>query len=255
MGNKDPAFLFYSSDFLTGTILFSDEQVGKYIRLMCIQHQQGRLEEADIIKICGSLDNKIMSKFIKDDDGLFYNRRLEAEIQKRASHSRKQQDNVSKRWNENTKPIPNEYQTHTKRIPLENENENENINEDEIKRKIGGYGGKENNSSASLFEQFWKAYPKKKSKGDAEKAWKAIKPNSELLTKMLTSIERAKTCSEWQKDGGQFIPYPASWLRAKGWEDELTDNAGKGGYSGGAKNKPDFTDSSRYRSEESRHLF
>ena len=71
------------------------------------------------------------------------------------------------------------------------------------------------------FDAFWASYPKKASKGDARKAWKQIQPDSELLTKMLTSLERAKTCAGWIKDGGQYIPYPATWLRAEGWEDEI----------------------------------
>jgi len=74
--------------------------------------------------------------------------------------------------------------------------------------------------SASLFSQFWQAYPKKRSKGDAEKAWKAIKPDEHLLGVILAAVQRARTREDWIKNGGEFIPYPASWLRAKGWEDE-----------------------------------
>lgn len=70
------------------------------------------------------------------------------------------------------------------------------------------------------FDAFWKAYPKKKSKGDAEKAWKKLNPNEQLLATMLARIEQAKTSEQWMKDGGQFIPYPATWLNKKGWEDE-----------------------------------
>lgn len=70
------------------------------------------------------------------------------------------------------------------------------------------------------FDQFWKSYPKKKSKGDAEKAWKGLKPTKALLSIILTAVERAKVCPDWTKDGGQFIPFPATWLRRKGWEDE-----------------------------------
>lgn len=71
------------------------------------------------------------------------------------------------------------------------------------------------------FVQFWKAYPKKKSKGQAEKAWKTIKPNEQLLATMIAKIEQAKTSEEWTKDGGRYIPYPATWLNSKGWEDEI----------------------------------
>lgn len=73
----------------------------------------------------------------------------------------------------------------------------------------------------SRFDDFWTAYPKKRSKGDAEKAWKAIKPNEQLATQIIESVGKAKTSVDWKKNGGQFIPHPASWLRAKGWEDDL----------------------------------
>lgn len=77
------------------------------------------------------------------------------------------------------------------------------------------------------FDTFWSAYPKKKSRGDAEKAWKKLNPNEQLLATILAKIEQAKTSEQWTKDGGQFIPYPASWLNKKGWEDE--DAAQSGG--------------------------
>lgn len=72
-----------------------------------------------------------------------------------------------------------------------------------------------------LFDRFWLAYPKKRSKGDALKAWKKLRPNEHLVTTMLAAIERAKTSEQWRKNGGQFIPYPATWLNARGWEDEI----------------------------------
>ncbi len=73
---------------------------------------------------------------------------------------------------------------------------------------------------AVSFERFWIVYPKKRNKGDALKAWRALKPSEELVTAILAAIERAKASVQWRKDEGQFIPYPASWLRARGWEDE-----------------------------------
>ena len=36
----------------------------------------------------------------------------------------------------------------------------------------------------------------------------------------MKALETAKKSSDWTKDNGQYIPYPATWLRAKGWEDE-----------------------------------
>ncbi len=72
----------------------------------------------------------------------------------------------------------------------------------------------------SDFDQFWKAYPKKKNRGDAVKAWaKARKTTS--ATMIILAVEKQRTSPDWTKDNGQYIPYPASWLNAEGWLDEL----------------------------------
>jgi len=70
------------------------------------------------------------------------------------------------------------------------------------------------------FERFWSVYPKKRNKGDAWKAWKSLKPDDSLVSAILAAVERARESVQWRKDDGQFIPYPATWLRARGWEDE-----------------------------------
>ena len=67
------------------------------------------------------------------------------------------------------------------------------------------------------FEEFWEAYPKKRNKGDAEKAWKKLNPP---LAVILDALDWQREQPSWTKDGGQFVPYPASYLNAKGWEDE-----------------------------------
>lgn len=72
------------------------------------------------------------------------------------------------------------------------------------------------------FEEFWTAYPKKKSKEDARKAWKKLKLNSDLLTKILTAIEQSKKSTDWQEKNGKYIPYPATWLNGKRWEDDIS---------------------------------
>ncbi len=96
----------------------------------------------------------------------------------------------------------------------ENENEYENENENRDKKE---------NKNISTFEQFWKAYPKKKSKGQAEKAFFKINPDEQLLAIIIATIERAKKSEDWIKEKGKYIPYPATWLNAKGWLDEDTE--------------------------------
>ena len=85
-------------------------------------------------------------------------------------------------------------------------------------------GGKKkeilNQTQIQLFDIFWSAYPKKKSKGQAKKTWKKLNPDEMLLDRILASIETAKKSKQWLKDDGEFIPHPSTWLNAEGWEDE-----------------------------------
>lgn len=71
------------------------------------------------------------------------------------------------------------------------------------------------------FEQFWTAYPRRRGKGDAERAFAKLKPDEALFECILLALERQKKSNDWCKDGGQFIPYPATWLNRRGWEDEV----------------------------------
>lgn len=70
------------------------------------------------------------------------------------------------------------------------------------------------------FQRFWKEYPRKIGKGNAERAWSKIKPGEQLTAAIVAAVLRAKTSVQWTKDHGQFIPHPATWLNRKGWEDE-----------------------------------
>lgn len=124
--SKDPAFLFYSSDFLTGTLLMSMEQKGKFITLLCIQHQKGHLSEKDMLHICGLYDEDVFTKFQKDEQGKFYNIRLEEEVDKRKAYSESRRNNRKKKEDMNN--TSSSYVEH-----MENENEIEDLI---VKKKV-----------------------------------------------------------------------------------------------------------------------
>jgi len=123
--SKDPAFLFYSSDFLTGTQFFTHEQKGQYITLLCMQHQQGRLQEKHMLLICGAHDNDVIKKFIKDENGLYFNERLEIETLKRKSYSESRRNN--RLAHKDMSNISVTYDAH-----MENENENIIVDKDKV---------------------------------------------------------------------------------------------------------------------------
>lgn len=71
------------------------------------------------------------------------------------------------------------------------------------------------------FDQFWAAYPKKVAKADARKAWLQTKDFRPPLPELLSKIQANCRTESWMKQGGTFIPYPATWLRGERWDDEL----------------------------------
>lgn len=73
------------------------------------------------------------------------------------------------------------------------------------------------------FEKFYELYPKKVARGDAEKAWKKIDPK--LYDEILRAVENQKKTKQLGNPEKQFIPYPASWLNAMRWKDEVEKNA------------------------------
>jgi predicted HicB family RNase H-like nuclease len=95
----------------------SMEQKGKFITLLCIQHQKGHMSERDMLQICGTYDEDIFSKFQKDSEGKFFNVRLEQEVDKRKSYSESRRNNRMKK--EDVINISDTYVQH-----MENENEN-----------------------------------------------------------------------------------------------------------------------------------
>lgn len=125
--SKDPAVLFYTADFLAGTMFMRNEQVGKYIKLLCMQHQQGHLREEDMLEMCGSYDERIFSKFVKDEQGFYYNQRMEEETEKRRKYSESRSNNRKKKKTEDMNcDVSNTSKTYVQHM----ENENEIVNED-----------------------------------------------------------------------------------------------------------------------------
>ena len=141
----------------------TDEEVGKYIRLLCLQHQKGHLKEKDLLNICQQKNEEIFSKFIQDENGNYYNQRLEIEINKRKAYSesrrnnrkkKEEENNTSKTYEKDMLNICNSYVEH-----MENENENININEivNRNNRDNRGMGEEEK-------EERWNGIEPKKSK-------------------------------------------------------------------------------------------
>ena len=142
--SKDPAFLFYTNDFYSGIADLTMEERGQYITLMCLQHTKGHLSDKIIKLNVPNVSPDVMDKFEKDDDGLFFNKRLENEIKKRKDHAEKQRQRAKDGWKKRKKDIKindavASSAANAAALPLVNENRNENRNVSKnIKGSIDG---------------------------------------------------------------------------------------------------------------------
>ena len=95
---KDPAILFYTSDFLTGCSDLTMEERGQYITMLCLQHQKGRLSPRTIALSIPNASEYVLAKFDIDEEGNYYNQRLEMEILKRENYAQSRRENGKKKW-------------------------------------------------------------------------------------------------------------------------------------------------------------
>jgi len=150
---KDPAVLFYTSDFLSGTFTMTDDQVGKYIRLLCLQHQKGGLSEKDMLSVCKAYDEQVFDKFEKEGN-TFFNKRMKEESEKRRNFCESRRKSA-----QTTKNQTNNPKAYAKRM----ENANENINEDVNSNGNTNFGKSENllliPEMLGVFKKFNPKYP------------------------------------------------------------------------------------------------
>ena len=72
----------------------------------------------------------------------------------------------------------------------------------------------------SLFDDFWNNYPRKIGKQKCANWFRIHKVHKPLLDKMLNAINEQKQSEQWQRDNGQYIPHPYTWLNQGRWDDE-----------------------------------
>lgn len=95
-------------------------------------------------------------------------------------------------------------------IQSESKSENESENESESK-----------SAREDAFDVFWAAYPRKVGKGAARKAF--AKLPAAVFPLLVPAVEAQKLSAQWRKNGGEYIPNPATWLNQERWDDKLPD--------------------------------
>lgn len=228
-----PAFQFYPSDFLASTSEMTAEEVGVHIRLLSHQWIKGGLpnDDARLLAMAGQCQASSLayakSRFGICEDGLLRHARLESERSKQAAFRQKQALNGAKRWAGNAKP-------HAKPVPGQEPNAcspSPSLNTPIVPTGDGGgelfEPGEAEKPQASApaageppegFTEFWDAYPRRDARLNALKAWAKVSARDHQA--ILADVKRRCGSDQWRKEGGKFVPLPATYLRGERWKDE-----------------------------------
>jgi hypothetical protein len=217
--SKSPSFNFFSADVLVGVSDLTMAERGQYITLLCLQHQKGHLSRKTMEIAVGAVSDDVLGKFKVDEDGNYYNSRLDKEVNKKNAFVESRLKNLSN--NKGNKPhtdnhMDNHMGNHTEshmEIEIEIENINDNENNNDIDNNL---------YFQELFDKLWSRYPKKVKKQVALGSFMKIRPSNDLFNQMMTSLEQHRRWKGWSDP--KYIPYASTWLNQKRWEDELPES-------------------------------
>jgi len=114
---KDPAFLFYPGDWLSGTMGMSYEEKGAYLELLIFQFNNGKftkLQAKQVLSICStSVFENVVQKF-STDGTYFWKQRLSDEVDRRKKFSDSRRNNAlgGKKANKKKKKTGEAYAKH-----------------------------------------------------------------------------------------------------------------------------------------------
>ena len=190
---KDPAFLFYPNDYIGGTMGMTFEEKGAYIELLMTQFNRGHMTSHMVGQIVGHLWESIKCKFIQDEQGLWYNVRLDLEKERRIAFTQSRRNNIKG----NNQHMKAHMTSHMEDV---NVNVNKTINKD----------------INIEFEFFWNEYDKKVGvKEKLKKKWNNL--TNEERQNAMNYIDLYKQSVPDKK----YRKNPETFLNNKSWNDEI----------------------------------
>ena len=142
---------------------------------------------------------------------------IEREAKKREARENARLSSTKREQSVNV-PYTNEHGLAPNQEPLTTNQEPRTI---ESKALVAAATVGQGSSRSELFDKFWKLYPNKTAKAAALKAWEKLKATDELSSEIMAGLASQVTSADWTKDGGKFIPHPATWINGKRWTDEV----------------------------------
>lgn len=195
---KDPAFLFYPSDWDGGTKLFTRQHKGAYIDLLMAQFNNGPLSLEDVKFILNSdfdlmWEQKLKVKFIIDDQGRFFNKKLADEQERRKNFTQSRRDNLTHKAHHmaphmETATVTGNKDTALKAVVL---------------------------NKVVMFEEAWLKYPSKDGRKAAQRSFNAsintMADFDRLMAAMGNYLKSEKVLKGFVKNGSTFFANWADW--------------------------------------------
>lgn len=223
---RAPAFQFYPKEFLADGNVggMSLQERGAYITLLCFCWNDGSIptDPARLATMCSTTAKAFAACWpavracFREQNGRFIHPRLERERAKQDEHRERRSDRgvrgAEGRWKKHEPSMPQASSKHASSIDQALLGDGSaSASPISISKQI----------EPSAFEVFWDAYPRKVGKPKAESAFRKVSRSGPVLEAMLVAIVTQKRSAQWTRDGGEFIPHPATWLNQRRWEDEL----------------------------------
>jgi len=225
-----PAFQFYPNDWLSSlkVACMTPEQEGAYIHLLCHDWaNDGLPDDPAILAQLSRLGDKwdgatvVQNCFEKHPhkNGFITNKRLEIEREIQTNNRKQKSKSGIKSAKSRaymSQRMLNGRSTDVQRNANSSSSSSSSSSTSSTNKKeppISPKGGEDG------FEKFWKAYPRKTGKGKAFESWNKIKPSQEVQAQILQAIAEHCKTEQWKKENGQYIPFPATWLNQRRWED------------------------------------
>lgn len=208
------SYQHHIGDFRRDTASLSDADAMAYLKLLWMYYDTEFPLPADAkllaFKIGSNADTVqlLLDAFFILDGDVYRQKRCDAEIEAYHGRSTIARDKANKRW-KNAVASKNDATA----LP-----QHSNSIAPEPKCHANREPRTDNQIYILSFNEFWKHYPRKIAKANAEKAWLRIKPDDELVKKILHAL---KTHETFRREP-DFIPHAASWLNAKRWDDDTS---------------------------------
>ncbi|WP_460093725.1 YdaU family protein [Pseudomonas sp. S2_B03] len=224
-----PYMQFYVADYLADTTHLTAEEHGAYMLLLFSYWQTGKPLRIDRLATVARIPNErwpsvadTLSEFFHVTETHWVQFRVEADLE--AVNSKVVTASNAGKASARAKALKKQQELNDRSTNVDDPLQRNGNHKDTDTDTDTDTDKNKNNTPPmvdDLFPKFWKMYPNKKGKAAAEKAWKKLKVTADLFGQIAEGLAAQVICEAWVKDGGQFIPHPATWLNGKRWEDEV----------------------------------